>query len=976
MQTLNDLARYCRNHTLEEKLLLGATTLQARLLRERLVRSGTPWLALRVGSVGSLAEGIVSSSFLPNDKIITAMLPGHAEMACRQALANSDRYASLRTEPELHAAFVDACGDLALAGIDPASLLPEDSADPGRISDLASTSVLLRESQCEHGIIDYPELLRRALDILKDHPLKHRPSILLPHDVIAALSPLELDFVHAASASAPVVMGSDADDGEGVTFRFRAAFAPEHEFRAALRELIDSGMPCDEVEFVYADANRRNELYELIVETGLPATFAEGVAVQYSKAARTLQRFLEWFRDGEPYPLIRLMYEGIPDFSAFICEGVQANRLPAAALLREARLGRDVHATLPRVDRLIEIKERDGMVRDELNVLRAARELIAAICDLLPVQTETGDVLYHDLVRGATRLVRDLCRPASPAEPQAVEGIVRMLDVHVIGPDVALPPPDAAARLLEALSSLRMPAVIKQTGGLAEQSSLPLPGHVYVTDILHAGFSGRPRVYLFGMDDESMPGHHPENPVLLDEERRRIMKRTATPLRLNHDHPRRRATLLRAFLNRCVGNVTISYARHDSSGLREKGPSPELLALFRRSTGSVSAGYRDLDAALATTACDVPRTQYASLQDWWLSLRDSATAAEFETALHRHFPMQAAGHVAELARDSALFTPYDGMTSHGGDLPVMSVTSLERLRGCPYSYFLKNVLRLRPPQHMKPTTDRWLSPMEHGSLVHRVLRGFMEAVVSEALPREGWTGRMDTLIATSLTEEADNAPPPNQVAYARTERELRKACDIFLTDELASAGSTPLAFDVAFPSDRPLPPPLKAMGEPLRLETPHGTLLLSGSIDRIDLDTDGALRIIEYKSGKERTDPSRPLAGGTMLQFAVCTEAVRLMTKPGTISNIRFFYRFLSAREQGRVTEVESFLPELRAYTGRLFDLLKRGSFPHASDPAICGSCEFAQVCRNADTTAARMKLKLDNRANLNLDAWRELRDD
>jgi RecB family exonuclease len=977
MQTITDLDEYCRLHPLEDKVLVGATSLQARLWRERLVREGSPWIALRAASVHSLAEEFLFASPSVMHSAIATVIPTLAEHACREGLRSSERFSALRGQPGVHAAFREAITDLELAGLDTASFHADDLGTPDRLADLTSVAAIMTTLRRDNCLVDYPELLRLALHWLNEQPPASKPVLLLPHSVYESLAPLERRVIAAACSGEPIVLGTAPGTTAAKGVKFRSAFTPAHEFRSALRDVTAKRLPLDSVEFVYTDSGKLPTLYELCIEADLPCTFAEGIPVQYSKAARTLQRFLEWLRDGEPYPLIRLMYEGIPDFTAFASNDVRANRLPAAALLRDSRIGRGVQATLPRVDRFISLREREGFDGEQFDALRAARNLIEAICALIPVNESDGTIRYHDLIRSSMKLMLDLCRPASPGEPQAVESIGGMLASHALGPDIALPLADACARVLAALKALRMPMVIKAVGGAAEQSSSPLPGHVFVTDLVHAGISGRAQVFLFGMDDAAMPGDRSENPVLLDAERGRISQRTGIDLPRSPDHRNKRRRLLHAFLSRCGASITVSFARRDDSGLRVQGPSRELLALFRKATANPHAAYRDLDAALPPPAGDVPDSRAASVQEWRLSQLDHVPAPLLAEALRNSNPMLRSGHEAEEARDSLHFTSYDGAVGPmEGELPVQSVSALEQLAGCPYNYFLRRILRLFPPQSMRLDAGRWLTPAEHGSLVHDVLRSFMQCVSTEAVPRNRWRQRMDALVESALSAIADDNPPPGDASRKRSERDLREACEIFLRDELSNSGVTPLAFELPFPAEYELSPPLTPLSAPLRMETPQGDVLLKGIIDRVDMTQDGVLLVTDYKTGKDRSKASRPLAGGTRLQPAVYSEAVRRMAEGSHRGDVRFVYRYLSTREQGRIVEVAAPDEDAADSIGLLLELRKQGSFAHTADAAQCGMCEFVQVCGRAETTAARMKSKLDHSPNTELEPLRRLRDD
>ena len=55
----------------------------------------------------------------------------------------------------------------------------------------------------------------------------------------------------------------------------------------------------------------------------------------------------------------------------------------------------------------------------------------------------------------------------------------------------------------------------------------------------------------------------------------------------------------------------------------------------------------------------------------------------------------------------------------------MSATRLELLAKCPFGYFLRHVLKVKPPEEVDFDRSRWLDPLQRGSLIHEILCAFM-----------------------------------------------------------------------------------------------------------------------------------------------------------------------------------------------------------------------------------------------------------
>src|SRR5262249_14378350 len=90
------------------------------------------------------------------------------------------------------------------------------------------------------------------------------------------------------------------------------------------------------------------------------------------------------------------------------------------------------------------------------------------------------------------------------------------------------------------------------------------------------------------------------------------------------------------------------------------------------------------------------------------------------------------GLAARRARFEKNLTPYDGAISPElveklaeirGDGVVFSPSGLEGYAACPQKYFLSSVLRLRDEEEPEELVQ--ISPLDRGSLIHRILQRFL-----------------------------------------------------------------------------------------------------------------------------------------------------------------------------------------------------------------------------------------------------------
>ncbi len=156
----------------------------------------------------------------------------------------------------------------------------------------------------------------------------------------------------------------------------------------------------------------------------------------------------------------------------------------------------------------------------------------------------------------------------------------------------------------------------------------------------------------------------------------------------------------------------------------------------------------------------------------------------------------------------------------------LSVTEIKRLIRDPYAIYAKHVLRLKPLDPLVQAPDALL----RGIVIHEILEHFVKDSLldSALLSRDNLLKR-----AESLLEQHVAWPTARKLWLARLER----IADDFLKAETSRHGDGgPVAFEAA----------MKLVLSPL-------DFTISGRADRIDLNSRGALRLVDYKTG---TPPS------------------------------------------------------------------------------------------------------------------------
>jgi hypothetical protein len=248
----------------------------------------------------------------------------------------------------------------------------------------------------------------------------------------------------------------------------------------------------------------------------------------------------------------------------------------------------------------------------------------------------------------------------------------------------------------------------------------------------------------------------------------------------------------------------------------------------------------------------------------------------------------AAGAAVVAARRGPEFSRFDGnVAGLAVPSPVTAPTSatrIERWAGCPFAYFVQDVLGVEAVENPEDRLE--ITPLDRGSLVHDVLERFILEILARGPaglpePDQPWSStdraRMAELGA-QVCEEYEARGLTGRPIFWRRER-VRILADLqrFL---IADDGhrhdhrTRPVAAEMAFGlrgADIDAVPFTLPDGRELRFR---------GKADRIDVGDDGRIHIVDYKTGRadaysglSQDDPDQR---GRRLQLAVYGVAARV----------------------------------------------------------------------------------------------------
>jgi RecB family exonuclease len=987
------LAGFCRDHPLDEKILVVPSFVAGRQIGEALARQAGSWINLRFVTTPALAAEVLERRGEPSS---ARPMTSSAEIALtdrlfRELLAEGrlDYFEEAGASPGLSRALHRAIRELRLDGRTSADLRPERFLVARKGAALALLLARYERALDDEGLLDLPGLLARAAEAARRSPLASA-RILCPADM--RLCRIEADLVDAAGGRGLVAVPGDAVIGLDRPRQCRPApgppdlasagrlswlFAPDqappekeaqieifralgpaNECREIVRRLYAEKFPFDQAEILAPPGSAHSTIFYLLAaRTGLPVTFGDGVAISFTSPGRLFFGLINWLEnDFSSDNLCGLLENGDLTLPAGAGEGPLAPRT-ACRHLRNAMIGwgRDRYA-----DRLAALRESElaklamleahaeGEGGGETELDRAA--VLSAVAEIEFLSTAVGRILeavpgpdaagVHDL-RGLCEalfgLVRDLGRAESDFDRRARQALLDRLGEFVA--ESRFP----AMPLKEALDLVRTAGASLRVG-----ASPPLPGRLHVAGLSSGGISGRPLTFVAGLDEASFPGGGLQDPILLDEERAAISDSLPT----SADVLRSSLFGLASVLASLRGRLVLSYPSYDIVEGRESFRSSVVLQAFRLLRKDPSLDYAALDKAMAEAAGFLPGGAGRAFDeaDWWLDRLMTNPRPDGPRSVAANVPDLAAGLAALEARAGDELTPFDGLVDIGplragidpfaGAGAVMSATRLELLAKCPFGYFLRHVLKVQPPEEVAFVRSRWLDPLQRGSLVHEILCDFMTEVADKG--EEVEAARHGPIMARiaggKIAAMRRKIPPPSEGIFESERRDILETLDIFLAaEETREKKGRPLAFEKEIGGERIG----IADGRSFRLR---------GFIDRVDEIGPDIYRVIDYKTGSSTPYEDLVFFGrGRTLQpalYAVAFEQIMARERPGSSPRVaESGYFFPSRRGEGHEIMVGDFSRDrLKRLLGELLGLIEKGYFIAGPD-AKCDYCDYRPVC-------------------------------
>ena len=809
--------------------------------------------------------------------------------------------------------------------------------------------------------------VRGATRALFNCLVSHGLQVLLPVPCPGLVEPLGL----VNSLAPPVDVAVD----EQPIKRFPAMFCagtPADEIREIVRRTVASGHQLDEVEIASTD----RDTYALIIDAlctqlGASTTILDGLPMGATRIGRALERWLTWIESDYNATHIRDALES-GDWQIQL-GGTCIVGAGLSTELRRLKIGWGLDATRRARARLLtpewrQLRPRFEDETDETHDQRqAARtrsaDALALLLDLLlsqapspaDAQIQTGldfdssseGIAVSEL---ATRTINvlQLVEAHGPAERATLQRLVERLQEIAAVQSKPTSVINALATLRQELASLR--AWTNTSNTIRPRRSTG--GHMHLTNIESAGATGRPLLFLVGLDADRTAGPMLQSPLLPDTLRIRLNDRGAE-LPTIEQRRRERAWQLAIALGSSTANVTLSYAIRGGADGREASPAPALLHVLRESTGDAHGNYDDLRATFGDAVSAVPDSAahaidtrdvvLAHMSDGALLLDAGLVVRDLHKGLHR-------GLNAVVARANDSAGPYHGIVTAAGVLdprvtqtPV-SPSALESIAACSLRWFYGTALNARPPEDAVFDAMVWLNVLERGTALHLIYEQLVRNGLYEQPP--GATRRAATSrIVTEVTDElARTIPAAGAAVRAREIAALDNDAQLFVNAEHEAYRRDPwtvVAIESEFGFD--------SGADEATLPLDDGTSVrVRGRVDRVDRLSDGTLRLVDYKSGKafELDTPRGAFDGGRKLQLAVYSPAVSQQFD-AVVSVAE--YHFPTRKGNGIVARADRDLLDAAPRIVRtLLDDVAAGRFVATIDKSDCSYCAYAAICRTS----------------------------
>lgn len=470
----------------------------------------------------------------------------------------------------------------------------------------------------------------------------------------------------------------------------------------------------------------------------------------------------------------------------------------------------------------------------------------------------------------------------------------------------------------------------------------PRYGKLFVSSIEEARGMYFRLVFIPGLNEGMFPRQHPEDPLLLDEQRIALAMRTEVE----------DSELLRTALACATESAVFSFARVDLATGRERVPSFFAIEVLKAAHGSGADIRKLLEQAKAASES---RIGWSAPNN----ARDSIDDVEFDLASFRAAtvskvrggfawigavnPHAVRSIKARMERWGGEWSKSDGLAATDVHIGIAlrkhrlterawSASALQQFARCPYRFLLHGIHGLEPMA--EPEALERMDALVRGRLYHRALFHLFRDGDRDAL------SRLEEILPQLAAEIAEEHAPSVPGFWRIEVEKLRADLRGWLSGR--EPDWSPAHVELAFGAEDLAEHDAASTADPVVIE---GGFRLRGSIDLVERRSDGRLRIIDHKTGRFPDKPPQCIGNGEVLQPLLYALAVGSLCGEApsqsilSYATLRGGYRSVAVSVNGVARE------RVRRVLTVIDKWIDQGFLPAAPKRGGCERCEYLPVC-------------------------------
>lgn len=879
-----------------EKLVITDNVQNINVLIRKINASGTPVCNLSVKRIVDIAKDILITNASNSGEL-------------RQVETISNEIGAfliqsiIEKDPQIYS-FVpkeSICYRTAYEILDNVNLIREnfltDSFDKVSISktgQLWHLAVAYEDAMAAANVYDSSRLLKEATRLLQEGKVlrcKFNCALLF----FNKLNCLEDEFLSAYTTQADV-LSYDIPQQRNVNWTFFRAYGVFNEVEHVISDIIKNKIPLGQVALIYTASEYESYIAGSCAQQDISVRFVSGRSARGFNYVRVLQAILTWAGNNYSYeslkplffnPLVRITGKNRTEdnYMRAFIQGI--NTGIGWGLLRYRHYFKNKN----------DIETDGNSDSDTYHAFLAILDRLSSLFYSFERETKRGGINLSEMLRALLEFADSITVPRNPE----MKYIKAFLNQEIKGLKYRNP----AASVSEAVQILAEDIDRIQ----AREKEKP--------DAIQAVRAGgfqiieRPYVYVIGLSDKQYRQAVAESPVLSDKERERYFDLTKGNVILAKNWPaKRQKDFIQMLESLQTGRINIGYCGFDT--IKQELCSPSTL-------------YLNLLEEQHYRRDDIRNTEYDNIIEENIQVDDTTLWPE------------------EMKKENEKSKAKNEITKS------VSVSALDTLFTCPLQYHYSRELKIPGEEYQEALVDAWLSPVERGNFVHRVLQEYVskyfkgQKAVSPAINLTDFESIFDRV----LTEYKEKCPSVSDSVVKMEIDKVKIPVLTYLAD-LHKEFSQPDCkwhvedCEVTFPEKDETPLTVEYIlegGKKLQLQ-------YKGIIDRVDSYTDENenkhYRLIDYKTGN-KDDFEEQKLNVTTQHHIYCMH----IKQYGQVDEFKYVFLLAVEYEQKEIT-VHYFSDPVQAGTGRkekLKEVLFEQVYSDTKPEKACDYCSYADIC-------------------------------